>query len=777
MADNTREEAKYSSYQLSAQQSTPTCAGAPPSCTLDFLDYDVTNVTVRGAADGEILITFEGVTGATTSCYINGVLDGTSSTDEYTFTGVTAGYYNILIEDGDCFDTSPSILVRDGEFRSGDFTTNEPASFTASENPIILNLKTAVNSGTPSQSKGTITVSSTISDGDSIVFNLNYPQEYDATFYAKEFPNRTSYFLASTLRNAAGVSAGSNSATEIATSIAEVLNSDTVISRLYWITSSGAVVYLSAKENNQKLDIDTVVTATGNLTVTQTQNGNATYDGAIVENYSLYLDLFIDPNLQYGEDPDNGTFNKYAQLELPFNPINNQHYFDLSNVLKNTVSTPKIDFTITGYTTIASMLSAYQVKYGEKYPLVSNSSTKKSRVKGSVDTKYVLNSALAWEDENDLSAYLGTEIHDVTSNFTLSGDYSAGSDELSISVEDYLIDSGHTTDIKFRYVRTGSILTEDSGWITGTTYALTPPVDVGYGSVYISGVTSGITFNFSKTWLSYGTSETFTYQTYADDFALHEIEWLTNSPSPKFVQRNSSEFLYLLIPKDFGNELKVKGDLYFYDGTILTGETLYTVSTGTTNWGGVFMFAAGYNELGLADYETYSGGTRKIRKVDIALYQNDGINADYLLSTEKSYRYEIDEASNRYGVAFLNKLGTYDIFDFAGEIVNSVTHSNETYEVPREIALGGNSPNGFQATTVYDTKVTKTIAANSGWINLETFNWLIELIESNRCYNYTETDQSFLVAGTPTYTKSTNDDLYQIDVTFTETLYQNSVSV
>ena len=769
-------EQTYSDYTLDLQHRPPVCATTPVGCDLAITATTSTDVTIRGDADGTITVGFTGSTG-TTTCRINGVNAGTSVTGSYTFTGLTSGYYDIVITEGDCFDSQESIQIFDGEFRTADFIVTEPANLVAAENPIILNLKTARNSGTPQPSKGTISVTNTVTDGDSLVFDMSYPQAYTATFYAKAFPNRDSYFLASILNDAQGVNVGTNTAAEIATSIGEVLSNDSVISRVYWIRVSTIFIYLIAKENNTKLDINTVLTVTAsNIVGTATQQGSSTYDGQLSEDYSLYTNILINDTAQYGDNPDISTFNQATQLELPFNK-SNQHLFDMSDVLKNFVSTPKIDFTLTGHTTISDMLCAYQCEYGEKYPLVQNSTTKKSRVKGRTSTKFLLNSALQWEVDNDMTDWFGGELHNVKSAFNgvITWLDSGGIQYTTLDINDYLIDTGSTitTNIGFRFYDEANDI--DSGWQTGNTYSFE---DEAYyqGTVEISGTTGTDSFLYTTDWFSVFESDG-QIDTGSNPSAKSDLLFLTNSPNPKFIQRDSSEFLYLMLQKDYGKTLKIIADLYFYDGTSLTGETLYTVSTGATNYGGVFMFAAGYNELGLASYETYSGGTRKIRKVDFALYQEDATGDPYPLSETKSYRYEIDEQPRRYGVAFLNKLGTYDIFDFAGEIVNSVTHENETYEVPRSINQQGGSPYGFQSTTVYNTKVTKTIAANTGWIDEDHFDWLMELIESNRCYNYTETDQSFLVVESVDYSKSSNDDLYQIDVQFIETLYQNQISV
>jgi hypothetical protein len=660
-------------FQLAPQQMLPTCVTPPIACTLKLSGMTKTDTSIKGANDGSIFIGVTGATGATITWKLNGVVQtGTALT--HTFSGLASGFYQIEAIEGGCFDFINQIQIFDGEFRTGAFTVVSPPSIVATENPIIVSLSTAVNSYQPVPSMSTIIVTSGITNNDSITIKLAYPQDYTAVFTAKEFPNRDDYFLTSVLKDSFGVSVGTNSLAEIAESIQEVLSKDIILSRLYYFRASGTSVYCLAKENNVKLNLNSSsVTLVGNLQIVMTQAGISAYDGQLTQNYSLYTDILINTSAQYGETLTIDKFNKVSQLELPFQ-ISNQHLFDLSAVLKNFVSTDKLDFSVTGYTTLANMMTAYMVQYGEKYPLVPNSTTKKSRVKGTIPQNFCINSALDWTENNNLLYMLG------------------------------------------------------------------------------SGITSGST-------------------------TLVNMKFLTNQPNPKQVQRDSSEFLYVILPKDYGKPLKVKGDLYFYDGSILSGETLYTITTGTTNYGGVFALAAGYNELNLKSYEVLTGGsTRKIRRVDFAIWQTSGATEIPLTET-LSYRYEIDEQPRRYGVAFLNKWGVWSIFDFSGEIVNGVIQTNQAMEVPREIGLLGASPKGFQANTIFDTKATDTIDVNSGWIDEKHFDWLIELLASNRIYNYTDDNQPFLIVKSVNYKKSSNDDLFTVDVSFSETLQVNNVSI
>lgn len=767
-------EYTYEDHELIPQPIIPVCGAPPEGCELEITGNTITAPSIRGDNNGTIYVAISGGT-ASDSYKLNGVTKDVNGDGNYTFTGLAADSYEVLIATGTtnvvCF-TQETYIVPEGEFRTGDFTVVEPIDLTASENPILITLRTAINSVTPLPSKSDFDVDAGINNGDKIIITLTYPQAYTATFYAKGYPDKDNYFLASILTDAEGNTVGSNSLAEIATSLAEVFNNDSVINRLYFIRVDDNVVYLEAKENNPNLNLDSnTVSIVGDIDLTINQAGVSAFDGQLESNYSLYVDLNIDTNSQYGDILTVANFNKITELELPFDKSNN-HQFDLSDVLKNFVSTPKIDFTITGATSLSSMMASYYINYGEKYPLIPNSTTKKKRSKGTTGIKHVINSALEWEDENTMADYLGDYIHDIKAGF--SGTFSGSIGNQTFVFDDIYFSTGttaNTTNVQFKIDNQTDSQVFD--WQDSITFnGITS--DSASGLMYISGITSGNTFLYEASWYSNDFSSNIT--TNSIDY-INNIKFLTNAPNPKFIQRNSNEFLYIILKKNYGRDLTIKANMYFFNGTSLTGQTLYVISSSGTNNGGVYCVPSGYEQLGLEDYETYSGGTRKIRKLEFAIFQTDDANIESELTEVRNYRYEIDELVRRYGVAFLNKRGTWDIFDFTGEIVNTVEHQNKIYQVPRLLDGAGASPKGFQSNTVYNTKVVKSIACNTGWINLDTFNWLIELLSSNRIYNYTDSDQPFLITSSIDYNKSSNDDLYQIDVVFTETLEENNISV
>lgn len=394
---------------IEAQASTPTCGSPPPSCYLVVTGVTASDPSQRGATDGSISAGVGGATGSTITWYINGVVSaGTAHT--HTFSGLGQGTYYIKAVEGPCWDQEIG-YVGEGEFVTGDFTVVSPVgNIVAAENPVMLNLSTAVNSYSPvisaSEFKVTGTIANVIVD-----FALTFPYVYNAQFKSKAYPDRSSYFLESTLKDQVGNVMGNNNALEITTSIAEAFQSDPIISRIYYISSSGNTVTMIAKEYSDQYDLTSAnVTITGsNLTLVNVSPGIAQYDGQLTSNYSLYTELFVDNAIQYGDTPVVNYYRRVTELELPFSN-DNIHQFDLSSTLKNFVYSPKFSFVFTGATFLGSMIASYFCKYGEKFPLVPDSNTKKKRYKGQTGYGWVINSALNFEDPNSMVAYSGTSI-------------------------------------------------------------------------------------------------------------------------------------------------------------------------------------------------------------------------------------------------------------------------------------------------------------------------------------------------------------------------------
>lgn len=769
----------YRNYELNLQPNLPICY-VPPECDLTITNTETTPCSERGSDDGTLSVTATTSNATSLKWYLSGQYFPAKTGMTATFTGLKAGFYSVMADDDVCHNTVRDIQVVDGEFKTGDIRVVEPASLTAAENPIIYELYSA-DSGAGQKAEATIEIVSgaTISDGDSITFNLESPYEYSQTFYAKGFPNQSNWFLASILVNDNGIGAGTSNSQEIAQSLADALQQDTLIPKVYQVSYDGLyTINLRAKETGSKYSINNnnIISSTNDFTVTQIKEGKNDYDGQQLDNYSLYCEIFLsDDNNQYPTIGELSNYKRVSEVELPFQR-NNIHRFNVTPILKNYVYSTRPDFNQTGSTIQSNMIKPYYLRYGEKYALINNTNTKKKRYKGATDVKWFINSALDHFSTNDIQqqGYLGERLHDIKGNF--GGTFEKlSSTECTLTIDDYLYQSGNTENIMFKFVETNT--STDTGWQTNNYVTLTGSTEF-EGTVYISGSTDGAIVTYQKDFTIILTFHIYWLRGYSSaPEPISNVKFLTNSPEVKSIQRESQEYLGFILQSEYNAELDVRGDLYFYDGSTVTGETFFTIQSATGNSaGGVMLLNLSYNKLGLESYEQSGSVNRKIKRADFAVYQTDS-NGTYKYTENKSFRFEIEDRPRKYGIVFQNTLGSWDSFDFVGIVEQTIDRDYDTYTLPINFNKDGSTSQGFKSTAVYNTKITKEITVNSGWIDEEHFDWLRELMSSNEIYSYTTDDQNYLILDKFKYNKSSLDDLFEIEATFIATIYENNVSV
>ncbi len=657
-------------YYLADQSIIPSCSQAE-GCTIEITGSTTTSPSILGASDGSITVYISGATGSSYTFR----LDGGTPQSSATFTGLPSGTYQVRVDEGGCY-SQIEVTIVNGSFNTQPFTVIEPSSLLASENPIMLTISTAIFDGTSTTSKTSLIISSGITNNYKMVVTLSSPVSYTTTLHAKSFPNKANYFLANTLTDSQGNFIKNNNNNEIADSLAQCLLDDIIISNNYYINVSSNIVTLVAKQNSSRFDITSsnvtrynssnTIVSTG-VTVTVIQNGSDFYEGDILDNYNIYAEIYGSKTpIQYGTTLSTSQFDRQTELQLPYQR-SNIIKFDMSEICKSFVYTPKPDYEFTGFTTLTTYMQPFFFKYGEVYPLVANTNTKKKRTKGSTDFVWVCNAALNYENANVMTGYTGT---------TISG-------------------------------------------------------------------------------------------------FLRNVPYLTNSPIFKQSTSLQRELLYFIVPQNLNQgTIDVRGDITFWDGTTLPNQTFITITTSAINFGGVFVINVSKNILGLNTIE--SSYNKIIKEVVIRVYSGGGSRT---LTAAKYYRYDIEQNPNRIGISWLNKLGTFDTFDFYGLIEEGLNRSSKSYTVVRDINVDGSLNKGFKYNSTYDTAVTKKVNVNSGWINAETFNWLLELLASNEIYIYSNINDNYVNVTGFKYSKSSNDTLYNIELELTYTIQENNVSI
>jgi len=772
-----------------------TCAPPAPTCNVYIDQVTKTDETVLGLGDGTIFINCVDEDDDINFSITNGIETretGMLGVSFYTFTNVPTGEWWVHIEEQntECYDDwATPINILQGYFETAPFIVNTSTipEIVASENPIVFEIQTIGTGLQPLQGIYTLTVNNvTIAENNRIVFDLVTP-EYSTTIWLKEFPNRQNYALCSVLSDQFGVQKQTNTYLNIAQSIGEAIKADIVLSQYYYVSVSSNVITLKTKEKTAKYNLingenifiyneNGVVSATGVTFGTGTQGQDA-FQGSQTDGYQVYAELYTSDTQEFGGTIDNDSFYPISELILPYLPDNKMR-FNFSDVLKNYVSTPPIDFTFTGFTTIAPALRPFYVVYGERFFLIENSSTKIKRVKGSTIStpKYVLNASLPWEDNNDMTAYLGETASNMNPNFIVSatGATSFPYTSWNLTFKNVLFDvevTG-TTNIQISiWNSSNTSLVEGwraytagfNGLAVGTYYART------------SGYTDGIQFMYSR-WFYISPYN------YAQDPSQHfiplsDVNYLTRAPNPKMVQRtNNQEFLYFILQKDYENTLDLRGDIVFYDGTEINNYKFFDITIDEFNFGGVVALNISSDKLGLPALELSGGTLRKIKTIEFAIHQN--INGEYLHYSEtRAFRYSIDEAERSFSCMFLNSLGGYDNFTFAGINERSVERLSGLFTTPRPYNVYGASPHSFSVNTTYNCQTTRIITCNSGWINSEMFDFLIEMLKSNYIVSSSEPNQNYLNVVGYTYKKSSLEDLFDMEVTFKFTTFENTISI
>lgn len=667
----------------------------PVLCNILISTVDTTP-SRRGVCDGSIAVTLTNTSGNVTY-KLNGHTYTTTGGNTFTFNNLCGGEYNIMVINGDCYKTK-RVDLAEGDFRTGDFITNELPILSAAHNPIVFEIRTAstpvketkdrnetvfqhwsgsgevLELGTGLNAVAMFEVlNQTIADGTHIEFTFTNPKIYVKRFYAKGFPNKNNYFLATDTTNDAGVVMGSNDRSEIAQSIAECFNKDIFISQLYDIVVDNYKIYLSAKSAGDKYDLTTSnvkiykkdgSTISTGISFQTLQKGHNEFDGSFIDNYSIYAELFVGEHIQtqFPIEGDRYRYTRVSEMVIPYQP-DNSHRFDLSNALMNYVESNKPFYNFSGFATQPLMMRPYYIRYGEMYPIITNSNTTKKRYKGQTTTKWVINSAISLFTNNDMYSY----------------------------------------------------------------------------------------FNGLR-------------------------KFLTNSPNPKQIQRNQNEYLYMITEKNNPLQLKLFGDIYFYDNTKIDRHEFYTIQDGNDNAGGVIAMNLSYDKLGLDVMENAGSIKKKIKFLDVYLMvYNSPMDVWLMHTAKKRYSFNINEQPRKFGIIFQNRLGGYDTFDFVG--VKETTYNREfgEYTVPLNPSLKGALEQGYKYNGIYNTKITKRIVANTGYLDKTHLTWLEELLNSNEIYDYTEDNQHYLRLIEHQYIHSSQEDIFDMEVTFEYTLYENGL--
>jgi len=853
----------------------------------------------------------------------------------------------------------------------------EPSNLLAGQNPIVISLSTGTV-GAPETSKFRFRVTNVPTNNHEIRFSLVQPTQYTKSFWANEQPFQDNFFFTSTIKDSAGnvVQSGITTAM-VANSLAEAIQKDLVLSRYYYINySGGSNVYLIGKEPSSrlKLSASNVYSSNGsNITYDTLQDGADEFQGSTIQDYSLFVETFIDDsNAEYGEVLNMSNFNRLTEQVLPFSK-DNIHRFDVHQVCNSYLSTPKPDLNQLGGTVSNSYIKPFAFRFGEKYRFVANENSVHKTNKGLTTFKWVMNAAIDNETANNLTSITGSPVTLLTNSpevlisnreqkqfiyflvpknignqLKLVGDITFWDGSKLFNQNLLTIVTGMTNqgglyclNVSFndtglndienlagKKIKTVDLVVKGEGvvveelenssfdeFVPPPGFLQFPWENAGTGSSFVYsaysggsaiarlGTTTVVTqyaiYNFNSSYdgwcntaslttcttptagstAGWVTGSTFLKATTVSTFGVKSLrlnpismpsqpfdvrlKWqLPASPASSnlkmsFIVRAGSSQLFNQQFTNFsptGSEETatlhitnpaiwtsgdtfiiavsstnfVAGDQIFlnsiellttanttsYKTTYLMQDELTSLqdsdhtftwvwaTTGTTN-NNIRMVAEmldnSYGVLSSISTKAKSGSTTIPETIIDDMYavrvhlENTGTTTNTAVffkkvsltsdptsapyTKRKKYSYPYVNPSHRFGVIFQNDWGTFDSFDFIGLREETIDRTKKDIEYPVTPNADGSYSVGFIKNAVYDVQVTKRVIVNSGFVSQATFDWLIELMKSTKIYSYTSDFENFLVLDSYKYTKNNQSNEYNIECTFIQTSYENSVTV
>jgi hypothetical protein len=429
------------------QQSIPT-----PASEISILNIDITNESASGATDGALSIS-----AVTNNPPIEYSIDsGSTYFSTSGFTNLSGGTYHVFVRNasGDTDNETVVIQTLSGSTsgETGTTTTNniilesQPYLISASENPILVELSSKINSLSPQYAKTEIEIVNTVSQNDYIQFLID---NLDIKLIAKDNPGFQEFFTSS-----------GNTLGDVANSLRFAVNDHPVLNRLYYANSSGATVTVTAKKLGSKFELvpgSTLIDNSTGISSTLTVSGSSKFYSETKSDYGYYINLYLENAL--------GDLEFIKTIEQPaVYPVNK---FNLSGILKNYVSSTLPNYSPTAYTQSVNHIRKFNYDLGELYAKSKGGYKFQYPFETSGQTKWVMNASLDYYVENTLSSF--NKLHFLTLSPDNKPVHSAQKDYLYFLSTDAL--SNVSLEYRFSYFDGTQSL-----WQTGFTANITPGV-------------------------------------------------------------------------------------------------------------------------------------------------------------------------------------------------------------------------------------------------------------------------------------------------------------
>jgi len=269
------------------------------------------------------------------------------------------------------------------------------------------------------------------------------------------------------------------------------------------------------------------------------------------------------------------------------------------------------------------------------------------------------------------------------------------------------------------------------------------------------------------------------------------IKLLTKQPAFKLRRRKDTVelvYFYYLNDQQFAgtNSIRLKNVYTYTDGTTLTQ---FTHLTNNVSISGLYFFDTSMTKLNFNGADV--NATKRIRSSahNLEIRRGGGGFGAYSLAINYEWDENTENLSKYNKIYFKSKLGIYEQFEFEGVINETIKTSDNPYEksFTTRADRSYNRQSKINANITID--FTKFFTINTGLINKEHLDYLIELIISNDAFFLLDRYNQQLLLGTTItnsqvvpiiisdykYDKSSLQSYTNLELTFSVAIPENTI--
>ncbi len=518
--------------------------------------------------------------------------------------------------------------------------------------------------------------------------------------------------------------------------------------------------------------------------------GSDRYLGQILSpfNGSYFVDIIEVPNLPWGRRGNKESDNNQliTTLEASWNS-SNEITFDISSYLRPLVEIPIPDYGNLSVSSISSItdnpIAAYFLRYGEKFN-GGYSNYGLSNPNGVIDGLEI-----TFPSFNQFNSSTGSfQFNDVTYSVNTEYDYA-----ISQSSQPYYITVFVSTiGVVQRIIGLPGVtqpLDEPNGtFLLGYIYVPAgdlsasnyPKFEYPYGP---SNTSDNITNTYTRRYIT-GESEiywcargAFTGNFNPSNFIQYyqsvvpfsatvndyiPVKFCTNQPNQYKVRRRDvvSEYLYFYHLNDHqfdpSFDLQLASEFRAIDGSVYPIH--YSNPANSVSHSGLFFVDLNLNYIGFFQYNSI------LPILDSKHWIEKFTNGAWERITDyQYYEYDQNTETTYYPIVFRNSFGCFDIFQFDGTQSETINTNPLVYTQTIQSQTGWIPSQKYKG--VYDANPTIQLTLNSGWVDLNHYRWLQELLSSTDVL-IPEKYILLIFAGTPinTWLTSISDRLTQCNI-------------